>query len=567
MNMRGLDDKSIAIVINSLVISLAQFAALESNISIEDCNLIDRTIINKIRKGYSLAKNDMKDIMFVSHQKMGMNVRSFLGTMLAAKARELECGLNGEMQYCASFRARWQAWVNREESTEKRDPFDYLQHGLIESNVRFLARYGIYLRDKKHHLCNIIIDLLAHDVLTKKIKMRKKYGGPVGDHRFRKSTTGVLGESDDKLIDFSSQSPLHNEVRAHMEKCERNVAFPDWSTTSTWDFKKVELKKYNVSSTMLAEYATRAIEIIRTDTIATYQVAQWQGEKKFTTEPPTNAMEWAIETKQWLQPLAPSYSNRIKMDTTQYEEEIRRKMVEHVRIDGVEKQKKEEYINLWSISYGDENEEEENFEESLGDKETYKRMRDKEVYENGAIPMEYENGVNEAKIERGELIRKYFEMKGCPYFTADDGGRFNKREHGEDRGAKATILWAPYMAENETFEDIIDIWQTRKAVPFLARVGCMPHQIGTEVTNCGHMELGALNSDFEMLGANDPCLHLLDSNATAFAARAMRDDPTPTMRTIPFDIRVTLSGISRKKRGAIKLVPPGTSKLVKHAQS
>jgi hypothetical protein len=59
----------------------------------------------------------------------------------------------------------------------------------------------------------------------------------------------------------------------------------------------------------------------------------------------------------------------------------------------------------------------------------------------------------------------------------------------------------------------------------------MPHQIGTEVTNCEHMELGALNSDFEMLGANDPCLHLLDSNATAFAARgAMRDNPTPTMR-------------------------------------
>ena len=150
MNMRGLDDKSIAIVINSLVILLAQFAALESNISIEDCNLIDRTIVNKISKGHSLAKNDMKDIMFVSHRKMGMNVRSFLGTMLAAKARELECGLNGEMQYCASFRARWQAWAIREENNEQRNPFDYLEHGLIESNVRFLARYGIYLRDKKY---------------------------------------------------------------------------------------------------------------------------------------------------------------------------------------------------------------------------------------------------------------------------------------------------------------------------------------------------------------------------------------------------------------------------------
>ena len=41
-------------------------------------------IFRLVRKGYSLAKNDMKDIMFVSHQKLGMNVRSFLDTMLAA---------------------------------------------------------------------------------------------------------------------------------------------------------------------------------------------------------------------------------------------------------------------------------------------------------------------------------------------------------------------------------------------------------------------------------------------------------------------------------------------------
>jgi hypothetical protein len=205
-------------------------------------------------------------------------------------------------------------------------------------------------------------------------------------------------------------------------------------------------------------------------------------------------------------------------------------MVENVRIDGVRKQRKEEYINLWNISYGGDNEEEENFEERLSDEEDYRNMQDIQMRENGAIPTENENGMSGTHVERWDLIRKYFEMKGCPYFTADDGGTFNKKEHGEDRGAKANVLWALFMAENENFEDIIDIWQTRKAVPFLARVGCMPHQIGTEVTNCGHMELGALNSDFEILGVNDPCLHLLDSNATAFAARAMRDDPTPTMK-------------------------------------
>ena len=58
----------------------------------------------------------------------------------------------------------------------------------------------------------------------------------------------------------------------------------------------------------------------------------------------------------------------------------------------------------------------------------------------------------------------------------------------------------------------------------------MPHKIGTETTNCGHMELGALNLDCDLLRPEDPCIHIPDSNAIAFTSRSIRDDPTPTMR-------------------------------------
>ena len=47
---------------------------------------------------------------------------------------------------------------------------------------------------------------------------------------------------------------------------------------------------------------------------------------------------------------------------------------------------------------------------------------------------------------------------------------------------------------------------------------------------CGHMELGALNLACDLLRPDDPCLHILDSNAIAFTARAMWDKDTPTMR-------------------------------------
>ena len=70
---------------------------------------------------------------------------------------------------------------------------------------------------------------------------------------------------------------------------------------------------------------------------------------------------------------------------------------------------------------------------------------------------------------------------------------------------------------------------SEKQCPFLSRQG-IPNKIGTEDTNCGHMEIGALNCDFEMLNTDDPCVHILDSNAIAFSARAIRDEPLPTMR-------------------------------------
>ena len=94
------------------------------------------------------------------------------------------------------------------------------------------------------------------------------------------------------------------------------------------------------------------------------------------------------------------------------------------------------------------------------------------------------------------------------------------------------VLWALLMEPDENFEDIVDVWHERKAVPFLVRTGCIPNKIGTEDTNCGHMEIGALNGDLEMLNVDDPCVHILDSNAIEFTAKAMRDEPVPTMRRI-----------------------------------
>ena len=117
LSLRKVDDKALAILINTLVVSIAQFAALEANITSAECGKIDRATINAIKKGFGLSQKDMKEVIFLRHQQLGMGARNFHGTMMAAKARELECGLNGAMQYCTTLRARWQAWSDRKEDS------------------------------------------------------------------------------------------------------------------------------------------------------------------------------------------------------------------------------------------------------------------------------------------------------------------------------------------------------------------------------------------------------------------------------------------------------------------
>ena len=98
------------------------------------------------------------------------------------------------------------------------------------------------------------------------------------------------------------------------------------------------------------------------------------------------------------------------------------------------------------------------------------------------------------------------------------------------------------MEYYENFEDIIDCWHTRQAIPFAIRAGCIPQSLGTENTTCNHAEFAALNSDLDWLRLDDPCIHILDSNAIAFTARSIRDDPCPSMRR-----RVRGTGIAAGK--------------------
>jgi hypothetical protein len=453
-----------------------------------------------------------------------MGVRSFQGTMLAAKARELECGLNGEMQYCTTLRARWQAWADRKEGSEDINRSSFLEDGLVESNVRMLARYGIFLRDRRFELCNAIVDLIMMDAVEGKLK--KKVSGPIGHYKFKRKTTEILGDGHDSLLEFSTFSPLFNEIREEMRAIESIDTNPDWTSPRTWKCKSKALKRFNITSCKLADYARTDITRIKQDVITTYQYAEWKGESSLTLEAPKTALDWTRKTTAWTAPQFEFDLPPMRIDTREYEESIKKEMV-NMRIDGIRQSNWNEERNLRDILYGDEDESNEIIGGLDRNGELFNRL-DK------LFPIKAQSkDEREAWFrceDRLELIRRYFEDKGCQFFTAVDGGKITVENNGKNHGAKTVVLWAPFMADDENFEDIIDKWQDRRAVLFLVRAGCVPNKIGTETTNCGHTEMGALNLDLDLLRPEDPCIHILDSNAIAFTARSIRDDQTPAMR-------------------------------------
>ena len=136
---------------------------------------------------------------------------------------------------------------------------------------------------------------------------------------------------------------------------------------------------------------------------------------------------------------------------------------------------------------------------------------------------------------RMELIRAYFHDHGISFFVAIDGGKLTQSNNNTERGAYSMVLWAPYLKPGENFNDAIDDWHEREVVPFLVRTGCAANRSGREVTDCGKMGKEALIMAIffmamNFFGPHDPCIYILDSNNTAFNARAIGDEPTPIMR-------------------------------------
>jgi hypothetical protein len=104
------------------------------------------------------------------------------------------------------------------------------------------AKFGIYIRDKRFQLCNVMIDNILLDIISGIRKARKKRGAPMGHDGFRKSTTGVLGAGDDTLMLFATFSTFFHEICNQMVM-EAQGEMIDWGDDTKWKVEKIFPKK------------------------------------------------------------------------------------------------------------------------------------------------------------------------------------------------------------------------------------------------------------------------------------------------------------------------------------
>ena len=85
-------------------------------------------------------------------------------------------------------------------------------------------------------------------------------------------------------------------------------------------------------------------------------ISRWKGETNLTLEPQKTALDWVRETTAWTTSQFEFDLPPIRIDTREYEESIKKEMVEMMRIDGIRQSNSNEELNLREMLHGDNDE-------------------------------------------------------------------------------------------------------------------------------------------------------------------------------------------------------------------
>ena len=181
---------------NMLITTMHSFAPLQKNHKEEDLLKCDKMLMNSTRKACGFCKNDSKHLMFLGEKFGGHGLKTFQETDLKANARELEVVLNGREFDGKVLRSRVEAIKNR-------ISLFLNTHNHVRDAANKLAKFGIYLRDKKDGILNRVLDLIAI----------KKNWMPVGDNNFNGGNDALLGPGLKELTQTALGSTWYTSIK------------------------------------------------------------------------------------------------------------------------------------------------------------------------------------------------------------------------------------------------------------------------------------------------------------------------------------------------------------------
>ena len=210
---------------NMLVSTMHSFVPVQNNFNQEELYRIDLTIASAIRRRNGISTSDCKHRIFLPFDMGGLGFVSTLETNIISTARELEIISNCSGLDSRTFRTRIAAIPGYVDVDEE----DICNHA--RTAIYKLARYEIFLRDRRDGITNDIIEELA----------AQNGASTVGSMTYRDGNSFSIGYGRNVNVKFAFGSPLHLWIRSLHENnwiCEDTEEQRKWNKTP-FSMKKI----------------------------------------------------------------------------------------------------------------------------------------------------------------------------------------------------------------------------------------------------------------------------------------------------------------------------------------
>jgi len=217
LKISNLDAESQQKCINMLINTMHSYIPLQANHSAQDLLDFDNLIAQTIQKSNGITASDTKHRIFLPKSLGGLGISSALEIDTISVARELEIVSNGCSLDSYAFRTR--IADTKKIYVEEELNFVYFNHA--KEAISKLARYGIFIRDRRDGIVNDVLDLAGSSNKFVAVGHRNYANGnghSIGIGKESTAKLGFGGETHKALLALRDNKWIISEEIAGLDK-------------------------------------------------------------------------------------------------------------------------------------------------------------------------------------------------------------------------------------------------------------------------------------------------------------------------------------------------------------